>query len=167
MAYAQLAARGDPEAGKRAIELLRKTEEAGGAAGDHDLHSQLGFLEQLGGHAEAAAEEYRLALKADSYDELAAGDLALIEARQHRYREAMALWDEVFRQDPAELEAGMNLAIVECGAGQPEAALRTLERILQFAPDEGRARKMLEEIRTGRQGCRESEGGQGTRGVAQ
>jgi predicted CXXCH cytochrome family protein len=166
MAYAQLAARGDQEAGKRAIELLRKTEEAGGAAGDHDLHGQLGYLEQLGGHAEAAAEEYRLALKADGYDELAAGDLALIEARQHRYGEAMALWREVFRQDPAELEAGMNLAIVECGAGQREAAERTLERILQFAPDDGRARNMLGEIRTGKQACRERESGQGTGEIA-
>jgi predicted CXXCH cytochrome family protein len=167
LAYAQLAARGDQEAGKRAMELLRKAEETGGAAGDHDLHAQLGYLEQLGGHAEAAAEEYRLALKADGYDDLAAGDLAIIEAQQHRYVEAVVLWSEVYAGDPAELEAGMNLAIVECGAGQPEAAVRTLERILQFAPDDGRARDMREEIRTGKQGCREHRSDQGSADATQ
>jgi Flp pilus assembly protein TadD len=85
----------------------------------------------------------------------------MIEARQHRYVEAVVLWSEVYAGDPAELEAGMNLAIVECGAGQPEAAERTLERILQFAPDDGRARDMLGEIRSGKQGCREHGSDQG------
>ena len=153
LAYAQLAAHGDEGAARRAIELLRKTERSGGAAGDHDVHAQLGFLEQVGGHPAAAAEEYQLALKGDEYDSLASGNLALIDAQQHRYGEAARLWGEVYEHDPSELDAGMNLAIVECGAGDREKALRALERILQFAPDEGRARNMLEAIQTGKLRC--------------
>jgi predicted CXXCH cytochrome family protein len=162
LAYAQLAARGDQEAGKRALELLRKTEHSSAAAGDHDLHAQLGFLEQVGGHPAAAAEQYRLALKADEFDSLAGGDLALIEAQQHHYGEAARLWNEVFEHDPAQVEAGMNLAVLACGGGQREAALRILERILQFAPDEGRAGSMLEEIRAGTQPCSDRRVGNGT-----
>lgn len=153
LAYAQLAARGDRDAAKRALELLRRAEERTAASGDHELHARLGFLEQLDGRTQAAAEEYRAALRADGYDALAAGDLALIEARQHRFSEAASLWNGVFERDPAEVGAGMNLAILECGSGQPEAALRTLERVLRFSPDEDRARRMLEEIRTGKQEC--------------
>jgi hypothetical protein len=47
----------------------------------------------------------------------------------------------------------MNLAIVECGLGKKEAALGTLSRILAFSPDNGQARDLAREIRTGRHGC--------------
>jgi tetratricopeptide (TPR) repeat protein len=155
LAYAQMAERGDQEASKRALELLRRTEELGGVSGDADLHTQLGFLEQVEGHTESAAEEYRLALRVDGYDQVAAGDLALIEAVQHRYGEAAALWSGVFDRDPAEAGAGTNLAALECGAGKRTAAAQTLERVLHFAPDNDRARRMLAEIQTGMQSCNE------------
>jgi predicted CXXCH cytochrome family protein len=153
LAYAQLAVRGDHDAAKRALELLRKAEERGGASGDHELHAQLGFLEQVTGHSVIAVDEYGVALKADSYDELAAGDLALIEAQDHRYAEAASLWAGVLERDPAEAGAGINLAALECGAGDRGAAVRTLERVLHFDPDQDRARRMLDEIRTGQQRC--------------
>jgi tetratricopeptide (TPR) repeat protein len=154
LAYAQLAARGDREARKRALELLRRTEGRGGVSGDVDLHAQLGFLEQVEGHTESAAEEYRLALRVDGYNDVAGGDLALIEAAQHRYGEAAALLSGVFERDPAEAGAGTNLAALECGAGKRAAAVRTLGRALRFAPDNDRARRMLAEIQTGKQSCR-------------
>jgi tetratricopeptide (TPR) repeat protein len=157
LAYAQLAARGDRSAASRALELLKRAEKGSGSSGDPELHAQIGFLEQVQGHAMAAAEEYRAALRADEYDELAAGDLALIEAQQHRYSGAAAHWSGVFKRDPVEAGAGMNLATLQCGSGMREAAVRTLERVLQFAPDEDRARTMQEEIRTGTQRCVETQ----------
>lgn len=57
----------------------------------------------------------------------------------------------MFQHDPAEIDAGFNLAVVECGLGNREAALATLERILEFSPDSGRAVNMEEKIRRGRQ----------------
>ncbi len=161
LAYAQLAARGDRDAARRAMELLRRAEEPSGAGGDHELHTQLGFLEQVQGQTQAAAEEYRTALRADGFDQLAAGDLALIEAQQHRFAEAAGLWKGVIEHDPAEVGAGMNLAALECGSGQREAAVRTLERVLQFSPDEDRARHMVEEIQTGKQPCERQKENQG------
>jgi predicted CXXCH cytochrome family protein len=154
LAYAQMAARGDRQAGVRALELLRNAEkQAEDAPQDHELHAQLGFLEQINGESQQGAAEYRKALAADSYDSLAAGNLALIEAGQHRYTEATKLWTAVFAHDPVQLGAGLNLSVVQCGAGETDAAMKTLDRLLLFAPDNARARAMEYDIRSGKRNC--------------
>jgi|CZKL01.1.fsa_nt_gi predicted CXXCH cytochrome family protein len=154
VAYAQMAARGDHAAANRAEELLLQAEkESDGAQHDHELHSQLGFLDQMNGRVDDATVEYRRALEADPFSALAGGNLALIEAQRHRYNEAEKLWTSVFEHDPVELGAGMNLAVVECGVGEREAALRTLNRLLEFAPDDDRARAMEAAIRGDVQKC--------------
>lgn len=155
LAYAQMAARGDRKAADRATQMLQRAEkEAGGAWHDHELHAQLGFLEQVNGHMEEAAVEYRRALDADAHDSLAGGNLALLEAQQHRYGEAARLWNLVFEYDPVEVGAGLNLAVVECGEGEREHARRTLDRLLSFAPDNDQARTMVEEIQNDGEKCR-------------
>jgi predicted CXXCH cytochrome family protein len=154
LAYAQMAARGDQAAGARSLRLLKQSESVGKSSGDHELHTQLGFLEQMNGQPAAASEEYQMALKANPYDAVAAGDLALLEAGQHRYVEAVRLWKSVFDHDPAQLGAGMNLAIVECGLGDRDAALATLDRLLAFSPDDGEAKTLQQEIRAGTHPCR-------------
>ena len=153
LAYAQMAARGDRQSALRAIDLLLSAEKQPGAQGDHELHAQLGFLEQLDGKTEQAAEEYRLALAADSFDSLAGGNLAFIEAGKHHDAEAIRLWSSVFAHDPVQLGAGLNLAVVACGTGQRSIALATLERLLVFSPDNEKAQTMLANIRSGRQSC--------------
>jgi predicted CXXCH cytochrome family protein len=154
LAYAQLAA-ADNSLIPRAITLLHNAErEPAESRGDHELHSQLGFLEQLDGKTDTAAAEYRIALAADQDDPIAAADLGIIEAQAHHYDAAVHLWQEVFTHDPTQVTAGFNLAIVECGAGQPTEALETLDRILQFAPDNERARSMAQAIRAGSHTCR-------------
>lgn len=49
LAYAQMAERGDEQAGERALELLRKAETEPGADRDHELHAEIGFLLQVSG----------------------------------------------------------------------------------------------------------------------
>jgi len=153
LAYAQMAARGDQQAGQRAVELLRRAEKLPAAAHDHELHAQLGFLDQVGGDSEGAAGEYRQALTADPTDSLAAGNLAFIEAGRHHAAEAASLWSSVFTRDPAQASAGMNLAVVECASGRRAAAVDALSLLLAFAPDNQRARAMLAAIRSGAQAC--------------
>ena len=153
LAYAQMAARGDRQSAFRAINLLLSAEKQPGSQSDHELHAQLGFLEQLNGKTEQAAEEYRLALAGDSFDSLAGGNLAFIEAGQHHNAEAIRLWDSVFTHDPVQLGAGLNLAVVACGTGQRSVALATLERLLVFSPDNEKAQTMLANIRSRRQKC--------------
>ena len=135
LAYAQMADRGDQAAGMRAQQLLRQAEkEEQGAAADEEVHAQLGFLEQVSGHPDQAAAEYRMALTANPYDSLALGDLGLIEAQQHHLGEAVRLWRTVVEHDPAQVGAGMNLAIVECETGDRASSLATLERLWSFPP---------------------------------
>jgi len=153
LAYAQMAARGDQAAGMRAMELLRRAEMEREASSDHELHAQLGFLEQVDGETDEAAKEYRLALQEDPYDALAAGDLALIEAKRHNPGEAIRLWSLVAEHDPTQGAAAMNLATVECAEGEREAALQTLGRLQEFSPDNAGAREFAGEIRSGRRNC--------------
>jgi predicted CXXCH cytochrome family protein len=154
LAYAQMAERGNQRAGERAILLLERAEHTeSGARQDHELHAQLGFLKQQSGQPAAAVEEYQMALEADPDSSLAAGDLALLRAGQHQYAEASRLWRQVFDHDPSQLAAGTNLAIVECGLGERGPALATLDRMLEFSPDDEKAKAMAGEIRAGSQKC--------------
>ncbi len=154
LAYAQMAARGDRQAAEHAMQLLGSAEKhSAGSPQDHELHAQLGFLDQLAGETPNAVSEYTAALEADPDDSLAAGNLALIAAQQHRVADAERLWASVFSRDPVELGAGLNLAVVQCGSGQREAALATLDRLLVFAPDNDRAHAMEQVIRDGKQSC--------------
>ena len=155
LAYAQMAARGNQAAGERAITLLQRAEHTGSEAiRDHELHAQLGFLDQMSGQANAAVEEYQMALESDPNNSLAAGDLALLKAGQRQYADATRLWKAVFDHDPAQLGAGMNLAVVECGEGERAAALQTLDRLLEFSPDNQKAKALAREIRADSQKCR-------------
>ena len=148
LAYAQMAARGDEAAGQKAMRLLARAERtSGGAANDAILHEQLGFLEQINGDVGNAAAEYKTALRADPQDLLAAGDLAVLDAKARDYGNAVRLWQEVFAQDPAQREAGIDLALVEDAGGEHAAALATLERLQEFAPDDGQARALAAQIR--------------------
>ena len=155
LAYTQMAESGDHAAADLAMKLLEKAErQTGGAAKDYELHADLGFLEQERGEPQDAAREYREALAANPDDELAAGNLALLEAQSRQIGDATELWRRVFSHDPTQTEAGFNLAVVECGAGEPGAALQTLDTILQFSPDNDRARTMAGDIRTGQRSCK-------------
>jgi hypothetical protein len=148
------ASRGDMHAGKRALQLLREAEGLPEAVRDGELHERLGFLEQLAGDKDEAAREYELALTADAHDSIAAGNLALLKAGDKRYEAAIGLWQRAFQEDPAQVKAGTNLAIVECALGEKESAVATLDRVLEFSPDDGSARELVGEIRSGRHRCR-------------
>lgn len=154
LAYAQMAARGDVEAGKRALQLLQRAETEDAQAGqDHELHAQLGFLEQVSGDTGEAVVEYRKALEDEPYDALAGGDLALIAAQRKDYADAIRLWQSVVQHDPTQARAALNLAIVECGEGKEAAALDVVERLQEFSPDEARAREMERRLKSGSLKC--------------
>ena len=154
LAYAQMAARGNKADGERAMALLQRAEHTeSGAKRDHELHAQLGFLKQMNGQPSDAIEEYEMALQADPFSYLAGGDLALLKAAQHQYPEALRLWKAVFDHDPAQVEAGMNLAVVECGLGERDASLAILDRLLEFSPDHQKAKSLALRIRAGSQKC--------------
>lgn len=91
LAYFQLAKRGHQQAGQRAMLLLKRAERSKDERPDPDLHTALGFLEHLSGNSQAAMLEYRAALRANPSSSVAAGDLAILEARAGEVENAVAL----------------------------------------------------------------------------
>jgi predicted CXXCH cytochrome family protein len=154
IAYAHLSRPGDTESPRRAATLLKKAEdESNGAPGDRELHDQLGFLYQANGDSTNAAAEYKLALAADAYDSLAAGNLAYIDAQQHHYPAAIKLWSDVFTHHPSETKAAMNLAIVKCQTGMRTETLTTLSRLLIYDPDNATAHAFQAKILSSTASC--------------
>jgi tetratricopeptide (TPR) repeat protein len=154
LAYAQMAQRGDPQSGEKALALLRKAEALEAlTAKDAELHTELGFLEQESGEIHAADREYRAALAADPDDAAARGDMAVLFAGTGDYATAVRLWQRVFDVDPVQAAAGYNLAVGQCQLGQKEDAEATLKRLLNFVPDDQRARAMAAALAGGGQAC--------------
>jgi predicted CXXCH cytochrome family protein len=153
LAYAQRAQHGDRASGEAALKLLRKAEAADGAAPDPELHTELGFLDQMSGDARAAEGEYRQALRADPEDSTAAGDLAVLLAHGGDYRSAVPLWRKAFAEDPTHTAAGFDLAVGQCMLGDAAGASATLQRVLVFSPDDSRAHDLAAAIAGGRQRC--------------
>ncbi|HEU5352131.1 MAG TPA: tetratricopeptide repeat protein, partial [Terracidiphilus sp.] len=154
LAYAQMAERGDAQAGVRALTmLLRAEKEEPDAAKDSELHTEIGFLDQEAGKTDAAEREYRAALAANAEDSAAAGDLALIEAGRHQTAAAVARLRKVFAGDPAQVQAGMDLAVLECGLGKRDDALSTVKRVLAFSPDDEQAKRFAMRVMLGRMPC--------------
>ncbi len=150
LAYAQFAERGDRNAGERALALLTQAEKTESRpATDAPLHTALGFLRQVSGDLSAAREEYARALAADPYQDVAAGNLAVMYAGEGDFPAAERLLRKVVANDPAQIPAALNLAAIQCRTGQAAAAQATLARILQFSPDERKARAFASAIATG------------------
>ena len=158
LAYAQVAQeRGDRASGEMALTLLRKAELLDAAtAKDAELHTELGFLEQESADIHAADREYREALTADPDDGTARGDMAILFAGTGDYGTAVRLWQRVFDADPTQTAAGYNLALGECRLGQKVDAEATLKRLLQFAPDDQRARSLAATLAGGTHACRDA-----------
>jgi len=141
LAYAQLAEHGNQEAREKAAHLLRKAEIGG--ASDAQLHTQLGFIEQISGDKTRAREEYTDALMEDPYEATALGNLAVLDAASGGTADAINLLQRVVDADPSQTAAGLNLAFIECNLGGKKKALDILMRLSRINTDDPTLRKFL------------------------
>ncbi len=120
---------------------------------DPVLLSALGYLEQKRGVTDEARELYRraLAVAPESIDP--SMNLGVIEAQAGHAREAVKLWQDAYKRAPYRSSIGMNLARVYCQAGKGDEARTYVLRVLQFSPDLGPAKKMLQELGKPRPNC--------------
>jgi predicted CXXCH cytochrome family protein len=125
LAYAQLGEGGNHLAAENAQKYLQKAEKAG--ADDEVLHSQLGLIEQMAGNTQQARKEYKAALGKDPNNPTALGNLAVLDASLGQTEDTV---------HPAQMSAGLNLAVVECRLGNWESAVRILTELRQFSPDD-------------------------------
>jgi Doubled CXXCH motif (Paired_CXXCH_1)/Cytochrome c554 and c-prime len=141
LAYAQLAEHGDRVAGAKAGRLLVKAEREGHH--DAQVHTQLGFIEQMSGDKTAARKEYEDALKEDPYQATALGNLAVLDAASGGVEGAVALLQRAVDADPSQMAPGLNLAFIECRLGHKKRALEILLGLSRFNPDDPTLHKFL------------------------
>lgn len=122
-------------------------------ADDYELHTQLGFLDQLSGDRASAATEYALALKENQYDATALGDLAIIKAASGHPEQAIRLLRRSVNDDPSGVSAALDLAFIECKIGEKKEAVATLHRLSVIDPDEPAIRAFLTSGTFGTQQC--------------
>jgi predicted CXXCH cytochrome family protein len=156
LAYFQMANLGDQEAGHRAMALLQQAERHEGDQPDPDLHRALGFLAHLAGDRAMATREYEATLRENPADSIAAGDLAILEARAGNAKASITWLQNISQNDPGETTAGMDLAMIDCAIGDPQAATRALQHVLDFSPDDAKARQALAAIETKPETCKGS-----------
>jgi hypothetical protein len=121
---------------------------------DPALLSALGYLNQKRGAMDEGRALYRkaLGLAPESID--AATNLGVLEAQAGHLQEAVRLWQEAFKRAPDRSSIGMNIARVYCHAGMGDEAKAYVLRVLEFSPDLGPARKMLQELTKSPANCR-------------
>jgi Flp pilus assembly protein TadD len=154
LAYFQMANLGDQEAGHRAMTLLQQAERLQGDQPDPDLHRALGFLAHLSGDRAMATREYEATLRINLADSIAAGDLAILEARAGNAKAAITLLEGISHNDPGETTAGIDLAMIDCALGDPLSATKALQHVLDFSPDEAKARQALAAIKAKPETCK-------------
>ena len=110
---------------------------------DPALLSAMGYIEQKHGATDRARELYQKALAIDPNLIDAATNLGVLEAKSGHMREAVTLWQGSFQRAPGRSSIGMNLARTFCGSGQFDEARTYTLRVLQFNPDLGAAKKLL------------------------
>jgi predicted CXXCH cytochrome family protein len=154
LAYFQMANLGDQQAGHRAMALLQQAERREGDQPDPDLHTALGFMAHVTGDRPMAMREYEAALRVNPADSIAAGDLAILEARAGNAKAAITWLEGISQNDPGETAAGMDLAMIDCAIGNPQAATRALHHVLDFSPDDTKARQALTAIETKPETCK-------------
>ena len=153
LAWVSLVGRGTPvdESQERRLLLIAVKQQPDDSA----LLSALGYLEQKRGATENALELYRraLILAPESID--AATNLGVIEAQSGHVQEAIRLWQDAFKRAPYRSSIGMNLAHVYCQLGKGDEAKLYVSRVLQFSPDLGPAKNMLQELGKSPRNCRQ------------
>jgi tetratricopeptide (TPR) repeat protein len=152
LAWETLAQRGFEGAAQHAEDYLRKAVKENPA--DSVLLSALGFVEQKEKHEDAARDLYQRALNADPMNNDAATNLGILAARQGDLAKAEALWQGAFARVPNQSAIGMNLAMAFCADGQRNVAEKYVGRVLEFNPDYGKAKSLLENLQKNPVQCR-------------
>jgi predicted CXXCH cytochrome family protein len=141
LAWQTLAERNVAGASRQAEEHLRKA--ARENPDDAVVLAALGFVEQERGHEKDVRELYEHALRVDPLNNASATNLGALEMRAGNAKRAVVLWQGAFERAPYRSAIGMNLAMAFCVAGQKEDARKYVQRVLQFNPDDGKAKSLL------------------------
>ncbi len=144
MAYYKLLLEGERSYEPRAWELLHRQQDA--IANDAAGLDALGNLSAERGDNQAAEQAFRRVLTLDPSDLTALSNLGTLLAKQGRLNDSMDLLRKAFGGNRDVSGLAMNLARVECMAGQSEAAHETLRDALVYNPDLKNLRQLNEQL---------------------
>lgn len=144
LAWEALAQRGIEGAQRKAEESLRRAVKQN--PDDPALLAAQAYVEQQSGHAKEARDLYEAVLKLDPLDNDAATNLGILEAQSGNVSRAVELWQASFARVPNRSAVGMNLALAFCAAGQKDESQKYLRRVLEFNPDNSRAKAFLRNL---------------------
>jgi len=113
---------------------------------DATSHAMLGVLEYKAKNCQAAAEHFQKASGAIASQPEALTEYGSCLALLERGEEAVAVFAQALSLDPARREARYNLALAQRNAHHAEAALATLQPLIDAAPVEGNAASLAAEI---------------------
>lgn len=144
LAYETIAARGNWFAAAEAERLLALSYRQD--QNDAPVLSALGYIAQHRGDLDTARQYYEAALRNNAYDDEAATNLGVLEARNGHLRRAVELWQGVFQRAPWRSPVGVNIALGFCSAGKFDEATLYVKRVLQFNPDFASGRTLLSQL---------------------
>jgi tetratricopeptide (TPR) repeat protein len=133
---------------QRAFDLLRKAEARN--PGDILALTQLAqFYDQSGDEDRAMALSERI-IRLDPAQVAVAVNLGTYYIKRGRAAEAIHLWTDALSRNPGLTSVRMNLAVAQYQAGNPAAAEATVVKLLEYDPDQEKARQLLSEIQAAR-----------------
>ena len=146
MACYQALLEGDRALETPAWEELRRLRES--IANDKEALDALGNLAAERGDRDTAAQAFRRVLSLDPADLTALSNLGTLLAKQGSLKEAIPLLRKAFDQNRDIPGLAINLATVQCMAGDGPAARTTLTTALIYCPDLDDVRRLLTNMAT-------------------
>jgi predicted CXXCH cytochrome family protein len=139
---------GEPAVRPRALGLLEKAATA--SPNDVAILVQLAqFYDRMGREEQALALCERI-VKLDPTQTGAAVNLGIYRMKRGQAAEAIQLWEGALQRNPGLTGARINLAVAQYRAGNRIAAEAALVKALEYEPDSEVARRMLDDVRSGR-----------------
>jgi predicted CXXCH cytochrome family protein len=133
MAYYQALLQGNSSVEPTAWKLLQEQRTA--IASDEKALDAFGLLSAERGENQDAEEAFQKVLKLDPQDLTAQSNLGILAAKQGKLQASLGLLQQAFDANKDVAGLAMNLARVQCMAGDATGARTTLESALIYAPE--------------------------------
>jgi predicted CXXCH cytochrome family protein len=144
MAYYTAMLDGDRAAEPKAWTLLNA--ERADILNDTAALDALGTLTAESGDSVGAEKTFKMVLAFSPHDLTALSNLGILVARQGKLKEATMLLQTAFDRNADISGLAINLARVDCAAGDAKAAQTTLESTLKYNPDLESVRRLMQEL---------------------
>jgi predicted CXXCH cytochrome family protein len=154
MAYYKAMLEGDPSLELNASkqmqqlqsEILNDSTSSTPMSHDKDALDAVGVMNAEQGNEQVAEQAFRKVLELDPHDLIALSNLGTLQAKQGNLKEALTLLQTAFERNQDVSGLAMNLARVECIAGDAASARATLNATLLYNPGLRKVRDMLTQL---------------------